>query len=47
MARIRPQKVIVTSNYSIEECFPDENSAGLQALKRRFVTHHYSKPAGV
>lgn len=31
---IRPKKIIVTSNYSMEECFPDKSV--LEPLKRRF-----------
>lgn len=31
--KIRPQKIIITSNYSMEECFEGED---LNALKRRF-----------
>lgn len=33
---IRPKRVIVTSNHSIEECFPDANHYDLSAIKRRF-----------
>lgn len=34
MTKIRPRKIIVTSNYSIEQCFPAEEDQG--PLKRRF-----------
>lgn len=33
---IRPKKIIVTSNYTIEECFPDERDSG--PMNRRFKT---------
>lgn len=32
---IRPERIIITSNYSIEEVFPDDNMM-CQAIKRRF-----------
>lgn len=41
---IRPKRIIVTSNYSIEECFPTASGAGLDALKRRFKVVHYPYP---
>lgn len=31
---IRPKKIIITSNYSIEECFHNEQD--IAAIKRRF-----------
>lgn len=34
MTKIRPRKIIVTSNYSIEQCFPNAEDQG--PLKRRF-----------
>ena len=37
----RPKKIIVTSNYSIEECFPNEQD--INALKRRFKVTHFDK----
>lgn len=38
--RIRPKRIVVTSQYSIETCFPDVES--YQAMCRRFhVYHHY------
>lgn len=37
---LRPAKIIVTSNYSIQECFP--NQEDYLALERRFkITNHY------
>lgn len=36
---IRPPKVIITSNYSLEECFP--NQADLLPLKRRFTVKRF------
>lgn len=41
MAMIRPQKIIITSNYSMEECFRDPNN--LLPLKRRFQELHFSR----
>jgi len=38
---IRPRKIIVTSNYSIKECFP---GSAAEPLLRRFKSHHYSQP---
>lgn len=46
-ASIRPRRVIVTSNYSIEECFPKLHGDALQALKRRFSIVHYPHTIGV
>lgn len=37
---LRPVKIIVTSNYSIEECFPD--AADHLPLKRRFQVLHFT-----
>lgn len=36
---IRPPIIVITSNYTIEECFPDEQV--LLPLQRRFKTHHF------
>jgi len=36
---IRPKKIIVTSNYTIEECFP--NVQDHLPLKRRFKVKHF------
>lgn len=38
---IRPKKIIVTSNYSIEECFTNPEDA--MAIKRRFKVTKFSK----
>ena len=38
---MRPHYIIVTSNYSIEECFPNENDSG--PLKRRFTQIYLDK----
>lgn len=37
---IRPPRIIITSNYSIDECFPGEENA---PLRRRFKTTHFNK----
>lgn len=36
---IRPKRIIVTSNYTIEECYPEPQDH--EPLKRRFTTHIY------
>lgn len=36
---IRPKRIIVTSNYSIEQCF--QNPEDIDAIKRRFKVHHF------
>lgn len=41
--QIRPEKIVVTSNYSIEEIF-FEDEALVKALKRRFVEIHMVQP---
>lgn len=35
---IRPERIIVTSNYSIDDCFPDERDA--LPMKRKFKSFH-------
>jgi len=40
LQNIRPKKLIVTSNYSIEECFPNEQD--YKPLKRRFKVTHFN-----
>lgn len=37
---IRPKKIIVTSNFSLEQCFP--NAADLGPLRRRFKVIHFA-----
>jgi len=39
---IRPKRIIVTSNYSIQECY--EASQDIIPLTRRFEIHVYPKP---
>lgn len=41
---IRPQRIIVTSNFSIDECFPKATGSNLEAIKRRFKVIHYAFP---
>lgn len=38
---IRPKKIIITSNYSPEECF--EKPADLEPIRRRFHVTHFTK----
>jgi len=38
-ACIRPKRIIVTSNYTIQECYPDSHD--LEAIKRRFNQIHH------
>lgn len=37
---IRPKKIIVTSNYSIDQCFP--NPADSEPMRRRFKVTHFT-----
>jgi len=39
LQKIRPRKIIVTSNWTIEECFPDEQDQ--EPLKRRFTVKYF------
>lgn len=39
LKKIRPQKIIVLSNYTIDECFPDEQDR--EPIKRRFKVVHF------
>jgi len=39
LQKIRPKKIIVLSNYTIEECF--NNSQDLDPIKRRFKVKHF------
>lgn len=43
--RIRPAKIIVLSNYTIEQCFP--NPEDHEPLMRRFKVVQFGKPTGV
>lgn len=38
---VRPKKIIITSNYSIDECF--ESEADREPIKRRFNVTHFNK----
>lgn len=38
---IRPKRIIVTSNYSLEHCFSDDNTGALEPLSRRFKVKHF------
>ncbi len=38
---IRPKRIIVTSNYAIDECW--ENQRDIDAIKARFKIHHFDK----
>ena len=40
---IRPPKIIVTSNYSLEECFGHDVEGCLNPFKRRFKVLHFSE----
>ena len=37
----RPKHIIITSNYSIEECF--QNPQDAEAIRSRFKVHHFSR----
>ena len=39
---IRPKKIIITSNFTMEQCFP--NTQDLEPLKRRFKAIHFPTP---
>lgn len=43
LSKVRPRKIIVTSNYTIDECFPNPQDNG--PLKRRFKVVHF--PPGI
>ena len=36
---IRPKRIIITSNYNIEDCF--ENPQDVEAIKRRFKVYRF------
>lgn len=40
---IRPKTFIVTSNYSIEDCFQSDLTGALEPMLRRFCTCHFSR----
>lgn len=42
LTRVRPTKIIVTSNYTIDECFPNKQDS--DPLKRRFKCVHFPAP---
>lgn len=39
LQKVRPKKIIVLSNYTIEECF--QNSQDLEPIRRRFKVKHF------
>lgn len=45
VTKLRPKRIIVTSNYSIEQCWPQQQDH--EAIKRRFNVTHYADPFGV
>jgi len=40
--KLRPQRIIVTSNYRIEECWVKHQD--YEPIKRRFTVHHHDIP---
>lgn len=38
---IRPKRIVVTSNYAIDECW--ETTRDIEAIKARFTVHHFDK----
>lgn len=38
----RPKRIIVTSNFSIRQCYEDPRD--YEPLERRFKSHHYTQP---
>lgn len=38
--QIRPKKIVITSNFKIEECW-EGNQDCIEAVKRRFIVHHH------
>lgn len=42
LRRIRPKKIIITSNYSIDQCFPNEEDR--EPIKRRFKEVKFDTP---
>lgn len=43
---IRPKRFIVTSNYSLEECFGEDKTGALEPLSRRFQEEYFSAYEG-
>jgi len=41
---IRPKRIIITSNYTIDECFPNDGDS--EPIKRRFKVTRFSNPFG-
>lgn len=35
------EKLVITSNFSIEELFKDKGDTTIEAIRRRFEIHHY------
>jgi len=44
--KIRPKKIIVTSNYSIEEAFAEDKTGALEPLSRRFKQIYFGPSLG-